>query len=202
MSNVLNMVSEETFIDQTDDIVDAINAIGAGLMEYATYVSFNNANLPTVIDVKARGISSSMLEGTTGVKIATISVLEETTLTLSGFANSSSVEQIVFKKLPSEISVERLNDSNVLRSVIFPPNVIKATPMTIEGDLVDESLVSIGNALKIASTSRARIHLSSASKARLNTLIGTVEDGIFTQDDEGAVTLYDFITQTKGWTVV
>lgn len=30
MSNVLNMVSEETFIDQTDDIVSAINAIGGG----------------------------------------------------------------------------------------------------------------------------------------------------------------------------
>lgn len=204
MSNVLNLVSEETFTEQTDDIVEAINAIGNGLMQYASYVSFENANLPSVIEVKARDIASNMLSGTTGVTVATVSVLTESSISLNNFAYSSSVEQIVFKKLPSTIDVGTFNEYNELRSVIFPSNIIRAKPatQTIYGDLVDESLVSIGNALKITSDTRTKIKLSSASKARLNTLMGTVTDGTFTQDDEGAVTLYDFITQTKGWIVV
>lgn len=63
--------------------------------------------------------------------------------------------------------------------------------------LSDETLVSLGNALSGAYT----LTLHATPKARLSVITGSVSDGVFTADDNGAVTLLDFITNTKGWTV-
>ena len=208
MSNVLNLVSEDTYVDQTDEIVEAINGFGSGLLAHARGVSFSNEKLPETIDVTVITFAPDMLDFTTNIKSATITALGTSPLTLNEFASASSVENIVFKKLPLAIMVGVFNlDNDNLTSVIFPPNVIKATTGTaiFSGELIDESLVSIGNALKrkTGSGSTGNIKFSSSTvQSRLNTLMGTVTDGVFTQDNEGTVTLYDFITQTKGWTVV
>lgn len=64
--------------------------------------------------------------------------------------------------------------------------------------LTNASLVSIANALPTAS---ATLTLHATPKANLSTIVGTVTDGTFTADENGTVTLMDFITNTKGWTV-
>ena len=67
--------------------------------------------------------------------------------------------------------------------------------------LSDASLVSIANALAVGSTA-PNIKLLSTPYARCSTLMGTVTDGLFTQDDvSGTVSLADFIANTKGWTL-
>lgn len=67
--------------------------------------------------------------------------------------------------------------------------------------LSDASLVSIANALAVGS-SQPNLKLLSTPYARCSTLMGTVTDGLFTQDDvNGTVSLADFIANTKGWTL-
>lgn len=43
--------------------------------------------------------------------------------------------------------------------------------------------------------------LHSTSQALCTSTVGTVADGVFTIDNAGSVTLTDFITNTKGWTI-
>ena len=74
------------------------------------------------------------------------------------------------------------------------------------GNLSDESLVSVANALTATS---ATLTLAAAKKTRLSNILGRVEsvtaDGEtydrFVADASGAVSLMSFITNTKGWTV-
>lgn len=64
--------------------------------------------------------------------------------------------------------------------------------------LTDESLVNIANALPAASKT---LTLSAGAKTKCAAIMGTVTDGVFTVDASGAVTLTNFITTTKGWTI-
>lgn len=64
--------------------------------------------------------------------------------------------------------------------------------------LTDESLVNIANALPSASKT---LTLSADAKTRCAAIMGTVTNGVFTVDASGAVTLTNFITTTKGWTI-
>ena len=63
--------------------------------------------------------------------------------------------------------------------------------------LTDTSLVNIANALNPTAHT---LRLHATPKARLSAITGTVSSGKFTAGD-GATTLLDFITNTKGWTV-
>ena len=73
--------------------------------------------------------------------------------------------------------------------------------------LTDASLCQIANALCAMHTSTLTLHTT--PKARCSTLMGTVSQvtddtgtyDFFTQDESGTVTLADFITNTKGWTL-
>lgn len=73
--------------------------------------------------------------------------------------------------------------------------------------LTDDSLLQIANALCSTYTSILKLHAT--PKARLSTIMGTVSQvtddtgtyDLFTADENGTVTLMDFITNTKGWTV-
>lgn len=66
--------------------------------------------------------------------------------------------------------------------------------------LSDDSVVSIANGLDGESSGKS-ISLPSAIKTRCGQIVGTVTDGVFTQNAQGSVTLTDFITNTKGWTL-
>lgn len=73
--------------------------------------------------------------------------------------------------------------------------------------LSNESAVSIANAL--GATTGMTLKLSGTTKTKSSTIVGTVsqvtEDSstydFFTADENGTVTLLNFITNTKGWTV-
>lgn len=73
--------------------------------------------------------------------------------------------------------------------------------------LTDASLCQIANALCATHTSTLTLHAT--PKARCSTLMGTVSQvtddtgtyDFFTQDESGTVTLADYITNTKGWTL-
>lgn len=72
--------------------------------------------------------------------------------------------------------------------------------------LTDNSVISIANSL-ISGNYTLTLHAT--PKAKLSTIMGTVSQvtddtgtyDFFTADENGSVTLMDFITNTKGWTV-
>lgn len=86
-----------------------------------------------------------------------------------------------------------------LVDVRFTPNsaqqdwVFKWSP-----DLSDATLVSAANALTVGSFV---LTLHAKAAARCAEIIGTVSDGIFAIDSSGTITLTDFITSTKGWSL-
>lgn len=67
------------------------------------------------------------------------------------------------------------------------------------GNLSNDSLVSIANAMD--SSNPQTIVLHADAKSKLSSIVGTVAAGVFTIAAGGAVTLLDFISNTKGWTV-
>lgn len=75
--------------------------------------------------------------------------------------------------------------------------------------LEDESIVSIANALIAQTDTSYTLSLNTTPKARCDEILGTVStvtDGdasydFFTMDEAGTVTLTEFITTVKGWTL-
>ena len=88
-----------------------------------------------------------------------------------------------------------------LETISFVPSSVMAS-ITFFGasKLSDESLVSIANGLN-GTVSGKSLTLHATPKARCQTLMGTVADGVFTADASGTVTLVDYITTVKGWTL-
>lgn len=101
-------------------------------------------------------------------------------------------------------------NSTSLREFYLVPNKSSSGGKVSTGVLEDASLVSVANALKGGLATAQTLTITNATtKAKCSAIVGTVsqvtEDGetydFFTQDDSGTVTLADFITQTKGWTL-
>lgn len=65
--------------------------------------------------------------------------------------------------------------------------------------LSDASLISIANGLN--ENYAMTITLHATPKARCTTLMGTNDNGTFVADESGTLSLVDFITTVKGWTV-
>ena len=86
-----------------------------------------------------------------------------------------------------------------LVDVRFTPNsaqqdwVFKWSP-----NLSDATLVSAANALTVGSYT---LTLHATASARCAEIVGTVSDGVFTADSGGTMTLTEFITTTKGWSL-
>lgn len=94
-----------------------------------------------------------------------------------------------------------------LLSVRFVPNTLKVSlNMASSRALINSALVSIANGLNESVTGNT-LTLHATPKALCDTIMGTVAmDGtntyhVFTQDSGGSVSLSDFITTTKGWTL-
>lgn len=101
---------------------------------------------------------------------------------------------------------DMFKNCSALEEVRFAPNSIlwmstSYQILNVSQVFSDASLVSIANALAVDSVA-PNLKLLSTPYARCSTLMGTVTDGFFTQDDEnGTVSLADFIADTKGWTL-
>ena len=88
-----------------------------------------------------------------------------------------------------------------VKEIRFVPNSAKVNwQMNNCENISDATLVSIANALDGTATGLT-LKIHATPKARCQTLMGTVADGVFTADASGTVTLADFITNTKGWTL-
>ena len=110
-----------------------------------------------------------------------------------------------------------MNNLSALKNVTCKPNTLGQLDMiasnrnwwNLSGSdlLTDASLCQIANALCATHTSTLTLHAT--PKARCSTLMGTVSSvtddtgtyDFFTADANGTVTLADFITNTKGWTL-
>lgn len=84
---------------------------------------------------------------------------------------------------------------------IHPPEAKVSFSIRGMSSLSDLSLVNIANEMLSTEATSATVTLHANPKARLTAILGTVADGIFTADESGTVTLENFITQTKGWTI-
>lgn len=105
-------------------------------------------------------------------------------------------------------SVTADNDSN-----IFSYNMTSLTYLRVKANtlsvnfnlnlapaLDDDSLVSVANGLNSSATGKT-ITINATPKARLSTIMGVVSDGLFVKDATGTLSLSDFITTVKGWTL-
>lgn len=104
----------------------------------------------------------------------------------------------------------QFNSTKLVEFYLVPNRVETGGDGITTGILIDDSIVSVANALKGGLATQQTLKIANATtKGKLNTIVGTVstvtEDGstydFFTQDSSGTVTLYDFITQTKGWVI-
>ena len=95
---------------------------------------------------------------------------------------------------------ENFNGATALKNVRISAGCIKYNAYFSSAVLTDESLVSIANALSDTVTGMTLKHDATA-KTHCGQIVGTVTDGVFSIDAGGTVTLTDFITTTKGWTL-
>ena len=63
----------------------------------------------------------------------------------------------------------------------------------------DESLISLGNALSQDAPNGVKMYAKPIAKC--NAILGNNDNGTFVADENGSMTLMDFITTVKGWTV-
>lgn len=120
------------------------------------------------------------------------------------FYNCKSLKNVVGGRidLTNATSVSNFaSNAEKIETIRFVPSCIKKT-ITFAGaaQLSKESVVSIANGLDEEATGQT-LTLDGAVKTAYGSVTGTVTDGVFAADPAGPVTLMDFITQTKGWTL-
>lgn len=88
-----------------------------------------------------------------------------------------------------------------LKDITFKPNTIKANVLlSHSGALTETSLISIANGLDGTVTGQT-LTLHATSKTTCDSLMGTNDNGTFVPDAQGTLSLSDFITTVKGWTL-
>lgn len=94
------------------------------------------------------------------------------------------------------------NGASKLREVRFKANTLKISMAYINTSplLSDASLISIANGLNGSVTGQS-ITLHETPKARCGEIMGANSSGAFVASDSGTLSLADFITTVKGWTL-
>lgn len=86
-----------------------------------------------------------------------------------------------------------------LENLSFRPNSCAVSFSLSNSSLLsNDSLVSVANGLISGSYT---ITLHATPKSRLSSIMGTINNDTFIADENGSANLYDFIANTKGWTV-
>ena len=121
---------------------------------------------------------------------------------VASFIQQSHVEEItgIIDLSPGMTVIIGAFASNYLKKITFAKNCIDFSTAFTSDVLTDASLVSIANALSDEVSGKTLTHTATA-KTRCGQIVGTVSDGLFTQDDSGSLTLTEFITNEKGWTL-
>lgn len=90
-----------------------------------------------------------------------------------------------------------------LKEVRFAPSSLKMASISIDNACTaafsNDTWVSFANALYSATA--GTFGVGATAQATIASIMGTVSDGVFTKDASGNVSLSDFITTTKGWTL-
>lgn len=134
------------------------------------------------------------------------------TVTLMAFAGRTKLKNIDILFDMSKIAPyssgynfrQMFQGCSALEEVRFVPNTIlwmKYQIFNVSQLLSDASLVSIANGLLEGATQYNSITLLSTPKARCSTLMGNNDNGTFVADENGTMSLADFITTVKGWTL-
>lgn len=113
------------------------------------------------------------------------------------------------KKITGGIALRSDSGNNIWRMLdleeieFVPKHIFTSLSLYDSEKLSDNSLISIANGLVTTADGAVStaLTLHKTPKERLLTISGIINDDIFTQDDSGTITLYDFITSTKGWTL-
>lgn len=135
--------------------------------------------------------------------------------TVSEFGRQTKISRILGKPLLTYVfgtgNYRHFNSSSITEFYLVPNKIETGAGGINTGVLVDASIVSVANALVGGLETAQTLHISNATtKAKCSTIMGTVSqvtDGdetydFFTQDQEnGTISLADFITNTKGWTL-
>ena len=111
--------------------------------------------------------------------------------------------EIDFTNVPSWTYNTVFTGCAKLMHIRLKPNsasVISTIPFSGLSALDDESLVSISNGLAVVSDTHT-LKLHATPKARCSTITGTNDNGTFVADENGTLTLADFITTVKRWTL-
>ena len=89
-----------------------------------------------------------------------------------------------------------------LKEIRFVPNTLSVSP-TIAGDrnnmFSDETWISFANCFNDSVSGTATI--GSDAISTISSIKGNVVNGLFVADENGTMTLADFITNVKGWTL-
>lgn len=90
---------------------------------------------------------------------------------------------------------------STLKEIRFKENSLSLSIQFANAPLSDASLVSIANGLN-PSVSGQTVDLKSDRITRCSEIVGAVIDGTFTADENGDMTLADFIVNEKGWSLI
>lgn len=120
------------------------------------------------------------------------------------FYNCRSLKSITGGRLDLSAATNLNNFAKrayALETISFVPSSIKVS-ITFEADsnLTDASVISIVNGLDGNAIGQT-LTLDSTVKAKLSGIMGTVTDGVFSEDAGGDTNLLDFATITKGWSI-
>ena len=122
---------------------------------------------------------------------------------IAGWVRNSNIRHVY-----GEIDMSSCNSATVfvfqcpnLETFSFKPNTINTAIQAIQNcPLSDDSLISLGNGL-VQGASKSMSGVDNRHKTRMNTILGNNVDGTFIADENGSMSLMDFITTVKGWTV-
>lgn len=164
----------------------------------------------------------------TGVKYLTIKNLTLSNVNMQYSFNGGSVEVITFenciiqpsranrlfsssklKTIMGEIDMsvctyggDFLYFSKVLEDVRFKKDTISVdTSLWGTTKLSNDSCISIANALNSSSPHALSMEANGPARGTFNSILGINDDGLFVADSQGTITLADFVTTVKGWTM-
>lgn len=202
-----------------DDVVFDFGNADANLSDFLRNTKFSKSGI--TVEVKCGSINN-LYRGLAASNVSTnlyTVIFSPTTKYTEGsswleFTRSTKASRILGKPLLITSfgtgNNKTFYSTNITEVYVAPNRITSGGAGISTGTLVDASIVSFANGLKAGLATPQTLTISNAAtKAKCSTILGTVsqitEDEMtfdfFTQDANGTVTLADFITNTKGWTL-
>ena len=128
-------------------------------------------------------------------------------ITINGSMQEFTYNNSVIESFIGEITFQNVSTylgafskAIALKDITITENTIKLDIAFGSAVLTNDSLISIANGLDGTATGKTLTHHSTA-KTNCGTIMGTNDNGTFVADAQGTLSLADFITTVKGWTL-